>query len=90
MTPLRIVIIAILLYIGFRMIFGGRKNTKRGAGTASEDHEFPASDVLVEDPICHSLVPKGQAVTLNHRGGMVYFCSEECCRTYIEQQGEER
>lgn len=89
MSPLRIVIIAILLYIGYRLITGGRKkrNSEQDEKPESQS-ELPVQDVLMEDPVCHSLVPKQQAIHLRHRGSMVYFCSEECCNTFIAQQGE--
>ncbi len=89
MSPLRIVIIGILLYIGFRLITGGRKkNNRENNQTPDSESEKPVQDVLVEDPICHSLVPQKQAIHLQHRGSMVYFCSEECCNTFIAQEGE--
>jgi YHS domain-containing protein len=89
LSPLRIIIIAVLLYIGFRLITGGRKksSSEQNANPDSQSDK-PVQDVLMEDPICHSLVPKQQAIHLRHRGSMVYFCSEECCNTFIAQQGE--
>lgn len=91
MSPLKIIVIAILLYIGYRLITGGRKkssNEQNANVNTDSQSELPVQDVLMEDPICHSLVPKQQAIHLRHRGSMVYFCSEECCNTFIAQQGE--
>lgn len=91
MSPLRILIIAVLLYIGYRLITGGRtKNNRDNKPKSDVLPEGPVEDVLMEDPICHSLVPKKQAIHLQHRGSMVYFCSEKCCNTFIAQQGEHR
>lgn len=89
MSPLRLIIIAILLYIGYRLLFGGRKKVDRGQAPKEPTKEFPASDVLVEDPVCHSLVPKQQAVTWDGGDEVFYFCSQECCNTFISQQGEQ-
>lgn len=90
MSPLRIVIIALLLYIGFRLLTGGRKKSNKEENTKSGSKpEIPVEDVLMEDPICHSLVPKQQAIHLQHRGSMVYFCSEECCNKFIAQEGDD-
>ena len=90
MSPLRLIILAILVYMGYRLLLGGRKKEKwvrkersTAAGSAT------VSDVLVEDPVCHVLVPRGQAVRLQHQGSMVYFCSEECCNAFIENKGKE-
>lgn len=89
MSPLRILVIAVLLYIGYRLITGGKKNSRDDNSTSdAQKPDGPVQDVLVEDPICHSLVPKQQAIHLKHRGSMVYFCSEECCNTFIAKKGE--
>ena len=88
MSPLRIIVIAILLYIGFKLLFGGKKKDRDKARDQVED--FPNSDVLVEDPVCHALVPKGQAVVLKHKGEEIYFCSQKCCDIFTTQQGEDQ
>lgn len=90
LTPLRLVIIGILVYIAYRLIFGGsKKNNIDNDSTSGPAKEISKTDVLVEDPICHSLVPKQQATRLDHKGETVYFCSEKCCKTFIAQQGED-
>jgi YHS domain-containing protein len=89
MSPLRLVILAILIYIGYRLLIGGRKKEKKGREEKPiADGTAAVSDVLVEDPVCHILVPKGQAIHLRHQGNMVYFCSEECCNKFIEKRKE--
>jgi YHS domain-containing protein len=90
MGPFRLIILAILFYIGYRLLVGGRKKEKKTrkenptAGRAGA-----VSDVLVEDPICRCLVPKRQAIHLQHQGNMVYFCSEDCCNKFIEKRKNE-
>ena len=86
MGPFRLFILAVLLYIGYRLIVGGRKKEQKGKKENPQmGKSGTISDVLVEDPVCHCLVPKGQAVHLQHEGNMVYFCSEECCNKFIEK-----
>ena len=46
-------------------------------------------DVLVEDPVCHTYIPKGQAVQLHHDEKMYYFCSDKCCQTFLNKKGAE-
>ena len=87
MSPLRLIILAILVYIGYRLLTSGRKREKRNE-TSTTGGPATVSDVLVEDPVCHILVPKSQAVRLQHQGKMVYFCSEACCNTFIEKGKE--
>ncbi len=91
MSPLRLIIIAILIYIGYRLIFGGKKKVSGN----QQDHkdsskQQPIEDVLVEDPICKNLVPKQQAIQVNDEGKIIYFCSEKCCNQYVAEKGEEQ
>ncbi len=77
---LRLFVIAVLIYIAFYLIFGKKKKKKLEEGRPEKKESV--SDVLKEDPVCHKLVPKGQAVRLREKGKTVYFCSEECCEKY--------
>ena len=87
MSPIRILILAILVYIAYRLIFGG------GGGAAGDQKpkkpevkEMPVDDVLEEDPVCGKLVPRKQAVQYHHGEKTIYFCSEECCGKYKNDQ----
>lgn len=89
MTPLRLLILAILLYIAWRLLkksFGQKQ-----ADTKSEDSDSGLQDVLVEDPVCHVLVPKHQALRLRRDGITYYFCSEQCCDQFTgkPERGEQ-
>ncbi len=90
MSPIRIVIIGILLYIGYLLVrgSGGKKKKKKDSSTING----PAgvSDVLVEDPVCKKLVPKQQAITTQYQGKTIYFCSEECRNTFVSEKGEQQ
>ena len=89
LSPLRLVILAILFYIAYRLLTGGRQKKEpesRQKNTAFK--EMPANDVLVEDPVCKKLIPRQQAIQHHHADQIIYFCSEECCRKFISQQGE--
>ena len=91
MSPLRIIIIAILLYLAFRLIMAGRTKPPVDRGRAKKPaREMPASDILEEDPVCKKLVPRQQAVQYEHQGIKYYFCSEECCNTFRTRQGESK
>lgn len=90
MNPLRIVIIAVLVYIGYRLLTSGKKSSGAQRGEQPDDAAEPrVSDVLMEDPVCHKLVPKHQAVRLRHQGETVYFCSDACCEEFIRDHGEQ-
>ena len=83
MIILRLVVLVVLLYIGWillKSIFGLKKKTAKKSRSGSGKIQ----DVLVEDPVCHTLVPKNQAVRLRQDGITYYFCSEKCCDKFNE------
>jgi YHS domain-containing protein len=86
MTPLRLLVLAILFYIAWRLL---RKNkVRKQVDESSQDHDSGLQDVLVEDPVCHVLVPKHQAIRLRKDGVTYYFCSEECCDQFTGKPEE--
>ena len=89
MHTLRIIILVILFFILYKLLFGGRKK-KKVAGPSSKKQQSVAQDILVEDPVCHSYVPKKEAVKAIKDGETHYFCSEKCCQTFLDEQGEKK
>jgi len=88
--PLRILILVILIYIGYRLL---RSSFRKSSGSKQTDRHEPGpserlTDVLIEDPVCKTLVPKEQAVRLDVDGETIYFCSEECCKKYASDKGD--
>ncbi len=91
MGPLRILILAALLYIGYRLISA---NFKKDSGDEKKDEGEKRSggrtgaitDVLVEDPVCQKLVPKEQAYTVELEGEQRFFCSKECGDKFVADQ----
>jgi YHS domain-containing protein len=86
MSPWRIIILAILCYILYRLLFAGRKKVKQPP--PSDDGQADSQDVLVEDPVCHTYVPQKQAIRAAKDGKIYYFCSEECCKTFLADKGD--
>lgn len=89
MSPIRLIILAVLIYIGYLLIKGG-SSKKKIKNNADLDSPKDGSDVLMEDPVCKKLVPKGQAVKLDYKGDTIYFCSEECCKKFSTDKGVEQ
>jgi YHS domain-containing protein len=89
MTPLRLLILGVLFYLAWRLLRAGvsRKKTDAAGETGANDEVRP-EDVLVEDPVCHVLVPKRQAVRLRRDGVTYYFCSEHCCDQFTGESGK--
>ena len=83
MHPLRILLLLFLFYVLYRLLKGSRQ---RGDKEHEEKKgQQPLShDVLVEDPVCHTYIPQGQATTLHEKGMTRYFCSESCKKKYVE------
>jgi YHS domain-containing protein len=89
MTPLRLLIIGCLLYILYRLLTTPRRNKGVDAKGSAGNRGNAVQDVLVEDPVCHTLIPKGQAIRLRHEKQIYYFCSNKCCEKFLKQKGEE-
>lgn len=87
MLVIRLVVLAVLVYIAWRLLRGiqGQKKPERQDRAKGKSADDPnVQDSLVEDPVCHRLVPKHQAVRLRRDGQTYYFCSDECCDTFTE------
>ena len=88
MTPIRIVIIGILIYIIYRLLIGPRKRTDSGEQSL-KGGRVAVDDVLVKDPVCNTYVPKGQAVVLLHNRETYHFCSDACRKTFLSDKEKE-
>ena len=85
MLVIRLVVLAVLVYIAWRLLQAIQGRKKPGVQNRSQGAADPnVQDTLVEDPVCHRLVPKHQAVRLRRDGQTHYFCSDECCDTFTE------
>ncbi len=89
MSPVRLVIIGALLYILYRLLIGPRKKQGDDKNNSQASSGDAVQDVLAEDPVCHTYIPKGQAVQLHHDNKMYYFCSDKCCEMFLKQKGAE-
>lgn len=90
MGPLRIILLAVLLYIGYRLIIANFRKTKSSDDESSrKKSDGSITDVLVEDPTCHKLVPREQAIKTEIDGTTYYFCSRECCDKFTADHKEE-
>ncbi len=95
MSPQRLLILALLLYIGWRLVRNLiRDKIQDQADRQQQEKEKKkkqesetVEDVLVEDPICHTLVPKHQAIRLRQQGKTYYFCSDACCDKFTGKPG---
>ena len=91
MTPIRIAIIAILVYILYRLIVGPRKKPDEtlSAGGKGMRGKTAIDDVLVKDPVCNTYIPQRQAVVLLHDSKTYHFCSDNCRKTFLAEKEKE-
>ena len=92
MSVLRLVVLGILFYVAWRILqgmFGKFSTTQKVHGKGRTGADTKVEDVLVEDPVCHKLVPKHQAVRCRVDKKTYYFCSETCCDKFTETQRKE-
>ena len=88
MSPLRLLILGILLYILYRLLFGGKKRRVKTEGQNDRGGQLSGHDVLVEDPVCHTYIPKKQALVVQQDDKSYFFCSEKCRETFLREKGE--
>jgi len=82
----KLFIYAVFLYVIYRLLTGGKKKKvePRSSGQGARAGETAAHDQLVEDPICHIYIPKKQAIVLQDKDTLVFFCSEQCRKIYCD------
>ncbi len=93
MSPQRLLLLAVLLYIGWRLVRSlirekiRQELQQEKAGQTAQNEQTTVRDVLVEDPVCHTLIPKHQAIRLRQDGKTYYFCSDSCCDQFTGGPG---
>lgn len=85
MTPIRLFILAVLFYLLYRLLTSGSKANKN-LDEAPQDSMNNIDDILVEDPVCHTYIPKSKAEKLMEGEREHYFCSKECLDKYQETE----
>ena len=78
---LLIIGLLIVLYFMVRQAFRGFRNRNLDDRGLSVDQ-----DQMVQDPVCHTFVPRGIAFSENIGGQTYCFCSRQCAETFQKQQ----
>ncbi len=68
-----------LLYYFFKKTFFPSKRQEK---TLRRYHGKSADKELVQDPQCHTYIPKETALTAHIGGKVHYFCSRECLEKF--------
>lgn len=86
MSPIRILILAVLFYLLYRLLVGRRAVDKPAADRAAGSSSAAVDDTLVEDPVCHTYIPLKESETLRLGEITHHFCSKECRRKFQATQ----
>ncbi len=89
MSPVRIIILAVLFFLLYKLIVRKKPKLKRAVASKNEQQSTQVDDVLVEDPVCHTHIPRKSAESVTVDGETHYFCSQDCLKTYTEEKEPE-
>ena len=84
-------ILRLLFYVavayGIYLLWKGGARMLGGANPASPPPESPeAGAQLVQDPNCKAYVDQNTAVRREFPGGVYFFCSEDCAKSYLDHK----
>jgi YHS domain-containing protein len=76
--------LVIVLYFLLRQAARGFKKNREVDGRGSSLDQ----DQMIEDPVCHTFVPRRTAVVKEISGRTYCFCSKECAAAFQSQQAD--
>jgi len=76
-------LLLVVLYFLLRRVVQGFKNENVSDRGTSMDR-----DQMVEDPVCHTFVPRQNAVIEEVRGKTYCFCSRQCATTFQNREAD--
>ena len=87
---MRLLIYALLIYLGYRAFKAWASPGKRIARPSEQDGLTRVDDVMVKDPFCETYFPEGKGVRGVIEGKTYYFCSATCRDKYLEYATAEK
>ena len=81
---IRFLIIAGLVYLGYRALKSITGQSTSRKVSSSNRSTGKIDDVMIKDPYCETYFPKREGVHHRHNGEDLYFCSETCKSKFIE------
>ena len=83
MTFFRFLLLAGIIYLLFKWLF---KSSPPAPRPRSFDRQDQAIEEMLQDPVCGTYVPSGQALSLTREKETFYFCSDECREKFKQLQ----
>lgn len=71
-------VLVVLSILVRRLMVDFRQGMKR-------EHYLEGKDHMIQDPVCHTYVPRGDAVAERIGGQTYFFCSQKCAATFQER-----
>lgn len=78
----RLLLIVGLLIVLYFLLRGVIREVGRGKGRGITES---GKDVMVQDPVCRTYVPKESAVSARIGGQTYFFCSQDCAHTFQQR-----
>ncbi|MFH2108085.1 MAG: transcriptional regulator [Chrysiogenia bacterium] len=83
MTFFRFLLLAGIIYLLVKWLF---KSPRPAPRPRNFDRQSQAIEEMVQDPVCGTYVPAGQALPLIREKETIYFCSDECREKFKQLQ----
>ncbi|MGQ9688908.1 MAG: YHS domain-containing protein [Desulfobaccales bacterium] len=83
----RLILGLILGYVIYRVVRKLKEFFTLG-GPARQSPQMPQPDVLVQDPVCKTFIPRQDALRLTKEGQEYFFCSEGCLKRFQRSGGD--
>jgi YHS domain-containing protein len=77
----------LLLILGLLVVlyFLVRKTLREFNKPSLPNQGIATADPMIQDPVCRTYVPRGNAVSASIGGQTYYFCSMNCAQTFHKQ-----
>jgi uncharacterized protein len=69
-------------YLAYRLVKKGRKFFNPGSPGPQRSPRPEEPQVLVQDPICGTFIPRKEALKFHKDGQDYFFCSEGCLKRF--------
>ena len=85
---MRLIILAFLIYVLYRLWKGARGELKREE-PSHEEQKGQEIGEMVQDPVCKIYIPVDQAYKREIKGKKYFFCSEKCADIFEKKLKED-